>query len=49
MKTPLEVLKLYAGHDYTLLGAFASRMQGVVVLGVELEKFEWGFHWNDTK
>ena len=27
METPLEVLKLYAGHDYTLLGAFASRMQ----------------------
>jgi crotonobetaine/carnitine-CoA ligase len=27
MKTPLEVLKLYAEHDYTLLGAFASRMQ----------------------
>jgi hypothetical protein len=27
MKTPLEVLKLYAGHDYTLLGAFASRMR----------------------
>ena len=27
MKTPLEVLKLYAEHDYTLLGALASRMQ----------------------
>ena len=27
MKTPLEVLKLYAEHNYTLLGAFASRMQ----------------------
>ena len=27
MKTPLEVLKLYAEHDYTLLGTFASRMQ----------------------
>jgi len=27
MKTPLEVLKLYTGHDYTLLEAFASRMQ----------------------
>ena len=27
MLKPLEVLKLYAEHDYTLLGAFASRMQ----------------------
>ena len=27
MKTPLEVLKLYAEHDYTLLGELASRMQ----------------------
>lgn len=27
MKTPLEVLKLYAEHDYTLLGTFVSRMQ----------------------
>ncbi len=27
MKTPLEVIKLYAEHDYTLLGAFASRMR----------------------
>ena len=27
MKTPLEVLKLYPSHDYTLAGAFASRLQ----------------------
>lgn len=27
MKTPLEVLKFYAGHDYTLLGALLSRMR----------------------
>ena len=27
MKTPLEVLKLYPPHDYTLAGAFASRLQ----------------------
>ena len=28
MKKPLEVLKLYPGHDYTLKGAFDSRMRG---------------------
>ncbi|MGQ0751641.1 MAG: AMP-binding protein [Betaproteobacteria bacterium] len=27
MKTPLEILKLYPAHDYTLHGAFASRAQ----------------------
>jgi crotonobetaine/carnitine-CoA ligase len=27
MKTPLEVLNLYPPHDYTLAGAFASRLQ----------------------
>ena len=27
MKTPLEILKLYPTHDYTLHGAFASRAQ----------------------
>ena len=27
MKQPLEVLKLYPAHDYTLAGAFASRLQ----------------------
>ena len=27
MKKPLEVLRLYPEHDYTLSGAFASRMQ----------------------
>ncbi|NBR30365.1 MAG: long-chain fatty acid--CoA ligase, partial [Betaproteobacteria bacterium] len=27
MKTPLEVLKLYPQHDYTLAGVFASRQQ----------------------
>ncbi len=26
MKTPLEVIRLYPAHDYTLAGAFASRM-----------------------
>ena len=26
MKTPLEVLQLYPAHDYTLAGAFASRL-----------------------
>src|SRR5262245_44619808 len=28
MKKPLEVLKLYPAHDYTLKGAFDSRMRG---------------------
>ena len=27
MKTPLEVLNLYSPHDYTLAGAFASRLE----------------------
>ncbi len=27
MKTPLEVFRLYPAHDYTLAGAFASRMR----------------------
>ena len=27
MKSPLEVVQLYPGHDYSLHGAFASRMQ----------------------
>lgn len=27
MKTPLEILRLYPAHDYTLHGAFASRAQ----------------------
>jgi crotonobetaine/carnitine-CoA ligase len=28
MKTPLEILRLYPAHDYTLHGAFKSRAQG---------------------
>src|SRR5687768_8004223 len=28
MKSPLEVIRLYPEHDYTLAGAFASRMRG---------------------